>query len=370
MKLNRRACFNRIAGLALGLNTTLLASGTRTLIASASPPRGFEAEFPSMGSKINLRWYSDHADHADQDRIVEAARTIADHWIGVLSDYDPASQAMVACLKADQGHWVPLSKDLWNVVQRCEQWHRWSNGAFDAALGAITRLRRRRMLATPVQWEEARRASGWELVEFDAPNQAIRFQTPGVRFDFGAIGKGFVVDRIAEKLLEMEIDRFVVNASGNMRIGLSPPQTEGWPIAIDVPAMGANEAGIELLRTRISRCGIATSGDRWQRFPDGVGVGKNQYSSHIVDPSTQTGVSGHQSVTVIAEDATDADAAATATCVCAQRDLAGWLKTLSVQKPKLQAIILLKDEAAAHVRMISNGFDTLGTPGQNTRLGR
>ena len=350
MKPNRRTCFKQLASWTIGVKSAILASETRTLIAGQSEPRGFEAEFPSMGSKINLRWY---CDHADQDRIVETARTIADHWTSVLSDYEPASQAMVACLKADDGNWVPLSNDLWNVVQRCEQWHRWSNGAFDAALGAITRLRRRRTLATPVQWDDARRASGWGLVEFDVPNQAIRFRMPGIRFDFGAIGKGFVVDRIAEKFREMEIERFVVNASGNMRIGKSPPQTEGWPIAIDVPATGANEAGTELLRTRISECGIATSGDRWQRFPDGIDVAKNQYSSHIVDPSTKVGVSGHQSVTIIAEDATDADAAATATCVLARRDLAGWLETLSKQKPKLQAIILLKDEASAPVRMIS-----------------
>lgn len=354
MEPNRRASIKRLAGWTLGLNT-LVASGTRTLIASASASRGFEAEFPSMGSKINLRWYSDQA---DQDRIVRAARSIADHWTSVLSDYDPASQAMVACRQADDGNWVQLSNELWNVVQRCDQWHRWSNGAFDAALGAITRLRRRRLLATSAQWDEARRASGWGIIEFDTPNQAIRFRTPGVRFDFGAIGKGFVVDRIAEKLLEMEIERFGVNASGNMRFGQSPPHTEGWPIAIDVPATDANEAGAELLRARISQCGIATSGDRWQRFPDGVGASKNEYSSHIVDPSTNTGVLGHQSVSIIAEDATDADAAATATCVRARRDLAGWLETLSEQKPKLRAIVLLKDEVSSPVRMISTGVDT------------
>ena len=364
MNPNRRASIKRLVGWTIGLKSAILASGTRSLTAGQDEPRGFEVEFPSMGSKINLRWYSDHA---DQDRTVEAARKIADHWTSVLSDYEPASQAMVACQKADDGNWVALSNDLWQVVQRCDQWHRWSNGAFDAALGAITRLRRRRMLATPAQWDEARRAIGWGIIEFDTPNQAIRFRTPGVRFDFGAIGKGFVVDRIAEKFREMEIERYVVNASGNMRIGLSPPQTEGWPIAIDIPATGVNEAGAELLRTRLSRCGIATSGDRWQRFPDGVGAAKNEYSSHIVDPSTNTGVSGHQSVTIIAEDATDADAAATATCVRARRDLAGWLETLSEQKPKLQAIVLLNDDASAHVRMISSGIDTLG---QNMRFER
>ncbi|HUP80377.1 MAG TPA: FAD:protein FMN transferase, partial [Pirellula sp.] len=238
----------------------------------------------------------------------------------------------------------------------CDQWYGWSNGAFDAALGAITRLRRQRKQVSADRWEDARRKSGWSLIELDTCNQAIRFATPGVRFDFGAIGKGIVVDRIAAKLQEMEIEQFVVNSSGNMRIGIPPHSAEGWPIAIDAPVIDPNATANEFLRMRLSRCGVATSGDRWQRFQDGVMPSKNERTSHIIDPKTNEGISGHQSVTIIGENATDADAAATATCVRAGRDLAGWLQTLSENKPTLRAMVLVSDEAGA-VRMISNATE-------------
>ena len=357
MEFNRRNCSKRIIGWALGWNAARRFSCTARANACMNDSRGFEAEFSSMGSKINLRWYSNQT---AQDHIAEAAGRIADQWVKVLSDYDPNSQSALACAKADNGNWTPLSNELWRVVQMCDQWNRWSNGAFDAALGAITQVRRQRKQASSSQWEEARRKSGWNLVELDASNQAIRFATPGVRLDFGAIGKGLVADRIAEKLQEMEIEQFVVNASGNMRIGQSPHNTDGWPIAIDVPAAGSIEKDVELLRMRLSHCGVATSGDRWQRFPDGAvvdggaGVAKSERSSHIIDPMTKAGVLGHQSVTIIAENAADADAAATATCVRVRSDLAGWLQTLSEHKPNLQAMVLLRDEPTASIRLISN----------------
>ena len=67
-----------------------------------------------MGSKINLRWFGELA---DQDQVVAAARQTADRWVGVLSDYDPKSEAMVVSTEADSGNFVTLSDSLWNVVQ-------------------------------------------------------------------------------------------------------------------------------------------------------------------------------------------------------------------------------------------------------------
>ena len=308
-----------------------------------------------MGSTINLRWFSENA---DQDQVVIAAREIADRWVGVLSDYDPTSEAMVASDMASNGDFISISDSLWNVVQICDQWHRWSAGAFDAALGSLTSLRRKKRETTSAaQWDRARSNSGWHLVELDVPKQAIRFTVPGVRFDFGAIGKGIVVDRIADRLQDMGIDQYIVNASGNMRIGRAPNDTLGWPIAIDVPANSDSDSSVELTRMRISQCGIATSGDRWQRFPDGVGAKKDASTSHIIDPRNKRGVSGRQSVTILTETAADADAAATATCVRAHDDLAGWLQTLAEKKPKLQTIVLLKDEPSQAIRFISNAAD-------------
>ncbi len=350
MDLTRRACLKQLAGWTFATNTIPIAFGTPISLACQNGHRGFEAEFVSMGSKINLRWYSSQS---SQDRIVESATQIAAHWVQVLSDYDPNSQAMLACEQADAGHWVPLSTELWNVVTQCDQWHRWSDGAFDAALGSITRIRRQRKLATSLQWSQAQQSSGWKLLELDHANQSIRFLKAGVRFDFGAIGKGIVVDQIAEKMREMGIDRYVVNASGNMRIGKSPPEKSGWPISIDMPSSRTHEISTELFRLRLGLGGVATSGDRWQRFPDAVNPVSVERTSHIIEPTTGMGLSGHQSVTIFAENAADADAAATATCVRARRDLAGWLETLATHKPNLHGIVLLKENDSAPTRLIS-----------------
>jgi len=262
---------------------------------------------------------------------------------------------MSACVQADSGRWVPLSNELWNVIQTCDQWNRLSSGAFDAALGALTRLRRSRKSTTPTQWDDAKRKSGWHLMELDETNRSIRFKIAGVRLDFGAIGKGIVVDRIAEKLEEMEIKSYVVNASGNMRIGHAPADTEGWPVSIEVPWSESKGASRKLLRLRLSQCGIATSGDKWQRFPDSANGPKTNRSSHIIDPTTNAGVAGRQSITIIAANATDADAAATATCVRAHSDLANWLEVISKHKPTLEATVLLQDLSSEDVRMIVTG---------------
>ena len=354
MNPSRRAHLKQLVGTTLAVNAAFFTRLESRLNACErdidQEEKGFEAEFPSMGSKINLRWYSSAT---SQDEVIKAATGIADLWIDVLSDYEPTSQAMVACAKADSGDWVQVSNELWSVLQHCEQWNRWSEGAFDAALGAITRIRWQRKPAPPELWAKARLKSGWKLLELDHPHQAMRFLTPGVRLDFGAIGKGIVVDRIAEKLEEMGIEKYVVNASGNMRMGNAPNGTAGWPIAIDIPATLPNETSIEFLRSRFSNGGIATSGDRWQRFPDANAKGSDERTSHIVEPTTAKGLSGHQSVTIMAGNATDADAAATATCVRARRDLAGWLQTLSERKPNLHAIVMLKDSDTDPMRFVS-----------------
>jgi len=356
MIVNRRTCLQQMMGWTFAASASNVARCTpRTIDWVEDCDQdwlGFEAEFPSMGSKINLRWY---ANQSAQDHIVDAATQIADYWNSVLSDYDPNSQTSLACVNADACNWVPLSNALWSVVKQCDQWNQWSEGAFDAALGATTRVRRQRKLATPDQWSQAKLRSGWNLLELDESKRSMRFVTPGVRLDFGVIGKGIVADRIAEKLKELGIERFVVNASGNMRMGMAPKDSTGWPISIDFPVTTPNNAPTELLRMRFKNGGVATSGDLWQHFPDATTLGSTVRTSHILDPSTGNGLSGHQSVTIFAEDAADADAAATATCVRVRRDLAGWLQTLSVLRPNLRAIVLLRDSDSDPVRFISAG---------------
>ncbi|MEQ1824783.1 MAG: FAD:protein FMN transferase [Pirellula sp.] len=304
-----------------------------------------EIEFPSMGSKINMRWF-DHRQGSRQ-QVMAMAKRVSDKWTSVLSDYEEESEAMQACLQADSGGWVDVSGELMEAIRICDYWHLESDGALDAAIGAITRLRRRRRLASEQQWTQAKQSCGWELLEIDRFHPRFRSKRPGVRLDFGAVGKGMVADKIALELKEIGISQFVVNASGNMRLGDSPPNAEGWPISIDIPPLQVGDNTVEFCRMRLNQSGVATSGDRWQRFPDSLeqpGKAENvPRTSHIIDPKTLRGIAGHHSVSVFSNQATRADAIATITSVRLQNDLAGWLDRLRTIQPKDKVIILARE---------------------------
>jgi thiamine biosynthesis lipoprotein ApbE len=79
-------------------------------------------------------------------------------------------------------------------------------------------------------------------------------------------------------------------------------------------------------------CGIATSGDLHQKLrdrPQPNTPGATAKSSHILDPQKQLGVVGSQMATVITDNATNADAFATACCVhLARGSLNNWLSGL------------------------------------------
>lgn len=286
---------------------------------------------PTMGSVIDLRWIPAIDRKESPSKLRDVFQSVIERWVDVMSDYQQDSQVNLFCRKADDGNWHQPGDDLWRILMLCNDWNRWSEGAFDASLGAITRLRRSKKPITDVQWEQASKSCGWNHLEWDLPNRRVRFSKTGIRLDFGAIGKGFVVDRIADQFSDLGIERFSVNASGNMALGLGPIQDQnGWAITIGL----VNEPKQNLRSVRLEKCGIATSGDLHQKFPDrpiqaSADRSINEAlatSSHILDPANRTGLTGSMMATVITDNATNADAFATACCVHSDRGtLRQWL---------------------------------------------
>jgi thiamine biosynthesis lipoprotein len=293
-------------------------------------PEAFSITIPAMGATIDVRWVGvDSSELSQASEIGKAIETQIDHWTEVMSDYQQDSQVNRFCRQADDCQWHAPSADLWRVLECSDQWNRWSLGAFDASLGALTRLRRSKSQPSDIQWQQARLCCGWENIEWDLQGRQIRFKRPGIRFDFGAIGKGFAVDQTAQQLKELGIQSYCVNASGNMALGASPkPTAAGWPVEIGL----VDSPDRSLRSVRLVDCGIATSGDLHQKLrdrPQPNTPGASVKSSHILDPQKQLGVVGSQMATVITDNATNADAFATACCVhLARGTLNNWLSGL------------------------------------------
>ncbi len=64
MDRNRRAHLQELIGWTLAWPAIVLGSSSHSrMLASNFDEKGFEAEFPSMGSTVNLRWFSDGVHH-------------------------------------------------------------------------------------------------------------------------------------------------------------------------------------------------------------------------------------------------------------------------------------------------------------------
>ena len=272
-----------------------------------APIVGYESSFSAMGTQVQLKAF-----HHDRDvvaRAFEKVEASVRELEAILTDYDPASETRqlseLASLRP-----TPVSQPLWEMLEACDRWHDLSHGAFDASLGELTQLwrkyRRSSRLPSLDQISTARTLTGWQHVQLNRSEHSVRFDSPKLRLDFGAIGKGYIVDQAFEVLCAADLPCSLINISGNMRAGAAPPERIGWRIEI-----APLEPGRPPLRqVQIVNQSIATSGDLWQfALIDGV------RHSHILDPQTGMGVVGPRCATVIAPTATDADALATTACI-------------------------------------------------------
>lgn len=148
----------------------------------------------------------------------------------------------------------------------------------------------------------------------------LRCDNPKVKLDFGGFAKGFGVDRAMEQLQAMGIGNAIINAGGDLR-AIGQRGERAWRVGIRHPRADGVFASLEVSSDE----SVFTSGD-YERFFEHKGKAYH----HIIDPRTGYPAEGTASVTVIHDDATTADAAATALLVAGPKrwpEIAGSLGT-------------------------------------------
>jgi thiamine biosynthesis lipoprotein len=262
-----------------------------------------------MGVEARITLYA-----ADEAEAVRAARAGFERMIeleGVMSDYRRDSELMQVC-RAAPNERIPVSDDLFAVLSRAQAFARISDGAFDVTVGPLSRLwreaRSEGKLPPDDALIEARSRVGWRKLILHGGDRSIEFASDGMLLDLGGIGKGFAADEALETLESAGFRRTLIDLGGDIRVGDAPPDREHWRISIDLGTSEARGDAAGVLP--LVHAAAATSGDTEQHVEiDGV-----RYS-HILDPRTGLGLTTRTSVTVIAPDATTADALASALSV-------------------------------------------------------
>ncbi|UYY79321.1 FAD:protein FMN transferase [Sphingomonas sp. R1] len=210
------------------------------------------------------------------------------------------------------GHWHPLSPETVRVLVAAFEVHQASGGAFDPAAGVLADLwgfgpaGPRSDLPGAYAIGEARNMSGVRHLEFDRDGRRIR-RREAVQVDLSGIAKGYAVDAVAERLVSLGIDDFLIEIGGELRgEGIKPDGQPWWVELEQVPG-----TSLAPLRVALHGLSVATSGD-YRRFFERDG---RRYA-HSIDPRTGWPIDNQVvSVSVLHREAMLADAWATALTV-------------------------------------------------------
>ena len=300
----RRSC--GLAGLAL--LPVLLSASARLYSRTRESQDVYEFSLPRMGTTLHLKFYA--ANEAEAQKAANAVFDRVEDLEQIFSDYRDDSELTQLSREGGSGPRV-VSPEMFKVLESSLRISELSGGALDVTVGPVVELwrqaRRTQVMPDAAALARAKAAVGYRNIELDAQNRTVFLKHRDMKLDVGAIAKGYAADQALALLGSRGINRALVGAGGDLRIGAPPPGQPGWAVVVDSPDTASGRRPCRLL---LHDVGISTSGNSHQ-FADIHG----RRFSHIIDPATDMGLEGSASSTVIARNGTTADGLATALSV-------------------------------------------------------
>jgi len=215
---------------------------------------------------------------------------------------------------SDSTEWIEVSAELCHAVEAAQIISHFTDGAFDITVGPLVNLwgfGPSESTMTPPSDEQVALAlsdTGHVKLHTDCAVPALRKDSPGINVDLSAFAKGHAVDQVADLLDGRALTDYLVEIGGELRLRGLNGKNERWAIAIETPDRTARSVQTVI---HVTDTGMATSGDYRNYFEhDG------SHYSHTIDPRTGRPITHNgASVTVVADTAAFADAAATALLV-------------------------------------------------------
>jgi thiamine biosynthesis lipoprotein len=288
-------------------------------------------KFQAMG--CSMAALLDH-DGPQASKLLEQVPGWFEEWEQALSRF--RADSALNRLNRSAGTEVPAGDTLIKVIQVALDGARWTGGLVTPTIRKSLETAgydRDFDLVSPVQpgkieSQKKIELPAWEQIAVDGPHQSI-FLPSGMALDLGGFAKGWAAHQAMQRL--QEIGPALVDAGGD--IAISAPQADGQPWLVDVADPLQVQERLDMLA--LNGCGVATSGIDHRRWLQG-----DILKHHIIDPrngeAAQTDLA---SVTVIAPDVIQAEAAAKAVLILGSQPGLEWLE----QKPELCGLLALQD---------------------------
>ena len=260
---------------------------------------------------------------------------------------------------------LPVSPELFAVLDRARFFAGLSGGAFDPSVGPLVRLWNTggtppRIPSEP-EIDAALDLVRWEDLELSpGPERTAFLKRRGMALDLGAIAKGYAADELVRILREEEVPRALIDLGGNIYVWGIKSGGGPWRVGIQNPLdERGSYAGILELPGGMS---AVTSGvyERYITGSDG------QRYHHILDPRAEAARPGYPadngllSVTIAAAVSMDADALSTACFVLGYEKGRALAETLGAEALFIFAGKTIRGTAGAleAFTLSDNGYDS------------
>lgn len=244
----------------------------------------------------------------DAERIIEEGIQEVKRIESLLTEFSPDSQTSLIN-KAAGLNTVQVDSEVYEIIGRCKQLSRLTQGAFDITSGILKKLYNFKegmpSLPSSSEIKSALARVGYQKIEL-SENNCISLAAPGMHIGFGAIGKGLAADKVKKLFLERGVKSAVISASGDLTAWGRRVDGSPWKIGIANPYDTAEA----LAWLSVDNVSVATSGN----YEQYIEIDGQRYS-HNIDPKSGLPVKGIQSVTVVSPKAELSDALATAVTV-------------------------------------------------------
>lgn len=258
---------------------------------------------------------------------------------------------------------VRVNPELFALLRRCRELSELGNGAFDITVGPLMRAwgfhATDGQVADEAALAAAQQACGMRFVELDEAGLTVRFTRPGMRLDFGAIGKGYALDLAAEVLRDAGVTSALIHGGTSTVCAIGRPLGEaGWKIAVEYPP-GASVGDPLPVLTVLSLCDTALSVSAvWGRV---FRVGQDTFG-HVIDPRLGRPANRALLSIFISPNATESDALSTALLVEGPPGVA----ELRERCPATRTLVLAPGATESSYEIAAHGIDWRPLPAANS----
>ena len=264
------------------------------------------------GQAMGTTWSVQIADPTTGDIQVEIQKQL-NIVNALMSTYQPDSE--ISRFNRTDTQPFKISTQTQDVLSMAMTLFEDSNGAFDITVGPVVNAWG---FGFPPSLKNPTESDLEEMREYVGSNhltlveQTLVKDNPNTKIDLSAIAKGYAVDNVSKRLLEMGFTNFLVEVGGEI-YAHGKKDNSSWMVGIEQPQQ--KQGSIQLILP-LENAALATSGD-YRNYKERDGV---RYS-HTIDPRTLNPISHNvASISVIASSVMEADAWATALNVLGEEE--------------------------------------------------